>query len=110
MQCWHFKESLFLPETAAYHGTPTHPPILHPTGQKMIQGLFSLTPSLPAVMQASIEAAHDREVWSLAWHPVGHMLASGVLGFAELLEGFTLFLLLWYMSSTQDRWCCVVLS
>jgi polyadenylation factor subunit 2 len=25
----------------------------------------------------SIEAAHDNIIWSLAWHPVGHILCSG---------------------------------
>ena len=25
---------------------------------------------------ASVETAHDSIVWSLAWHPLGHILAS----------------------------------
>ena len=27
--------------------------------------------------QAIVNQAHDKEVWALAWHPVGHLLASG---------------------------------
>eukprot|EP00200_Dunaliella_tertiolecta_P011847 CAMPEP_0202375406 /NCGR_PEP_ID=MMETSP1127-20130417/6090_1 /ASSEMBLY_ACC=CAM_ASM_000462 /TAXON_ID=3047 /ORGANISM="Dunaliella tertiolecta, Strain CCMP1320" /LENGTH=521 /DNA_ID=CAMNT_0048972873 /DNA_START=382 /DNA_END=1947 /DNA_ORIENTATION=- len=27
--------------------------------------------------QAVVQGAHDKEVWSVAWHPVGHLLASG---------------------------------
>jgi polyadenylation factor subunit 2 len=26
---------------------------------------------------ASMEDAHDKDIWDLSWHPMGHMLVSG---------------------------------
>lgn len=28
-------------------------------------------------MQAEMRGAHDSVIWTLAWHPAGHMLATG---------------------------------
>lgn len=38
--------------------------------------------------QAKITNAHDTAIWSLSWHPLGHLLATGtlVLGLVLLLQ------------------------
>ena len=28
-------------------------------------------------MQAQVHAAHEQAIWSLSWHPLGHLLCSG---------------------------------
>lgn len=38
---------------------------------------WSLKSDDPETPLHTMEDAHDSNVWSLAWHPLGHLLASG---------------------------------
>jgi hypothetical protein len=62
---------------AALDWHPSHPDLLVSGGGEGSMHFWSLKASDPTVPVHSMETAHDSNIWSMAWHPLGHVLASG---------------------------------
>jgi hypothetical protein len=64
--CWH----------AAAPGAPPFSRVWTPVPPPHLRHLPPAPPP-PQDCQAEVPGAHDAAIWSLAWHPLGHLLATG---------------------------------
>jgi hypothetical protein len=49
---------------------------------RTVQATQPVPPSLPPWPQAEVRGAHEASVWAAAWHPTGHLLATGAADYA----------------------------
>ena len=73
--CCHEPTQISLSSGVTWH--PIHDDLLVSGGSDGSMLYWSLKSDDPETPLHAMEDAHDSNVWSLAWHPLGHLLASG---------------------------------
>jgi WD40 repeat protein len=63
--------------TACWHAAAPSAPSLSPALASIACHSLATSNPHPQDCQAEVPGAHDAAIWSLAWHPLGHLLATG---------------------------------